>query len=129
MKLIKEDKFLEYAYFFNEYYGTLQDSVEKLLSEGKNVILEIEVLGFWQIKKKIKDFVSVFIYPPSEGNLRERLLARKTESEEAIKDRIRKAQIELKEISHFKYKVLNDIVESALSKLVEIVSKEIGLNS
>ncbi|CCE66651.1 guanylate kinase [Candidatus Mycoplasma haematominutum] len=128
-ELIKEEKFLEYAYFFGEYYGTLQAPLELLLNSGKNVILEIEIIGFQQLKKKLKDFVSIFIYPPSASKLKERLEARCTENEQEIKERIQKAESELKEISQFKYKVLNDFVDKALRELTQIFSRELGLNS
>ncbi|WP_052312108.1 guanylate kinase [Mycoplasma parvum] len=124
--LIVENKFLEYAYFFGEYYGTLRDTVQELLENGRNVILEIEVLGFHQIKEKVKDFISIFIYPPSIEHLKERLLLRKTENSESIVKRLQKAEEELKEIINFQYKVLNDSIDQALLSLTQIVTQEIN---
>ncbi|WP_272941040.1 guanylate kinase [Mycoplasma suis] len=125
-KLIQEDRFLEHAYFFGEYYGTSRDTVQELLEQGKNVILEIEVIGFWQIKRKIEDFVSIFIYPPSLEHLRERLVKRQTEDKENIDRRLKKAEEELKEIVHFKHTVLNDNIEQALLSLTQIITSEVG---
>ena len=95
-KRIKEDKFLEYAEYNGNYYGTPKDYVEKKLAEGKNVFLEIEVQGAMQIKTKCPDAFMVFIAPESKEALIERLKGRATETQEAINNRIKIAERELR---------------------------------
>jgi guanylate kinase len=92
---IKENKMLEYATYVNNYYGTPKAYVEKLRNEGKNVLLEIEVQGALKIIDMFKNddgLVSIFILPPSESVLIERLRGRDTETKEIIDGRIKQAQ-------------------------------------
>ncbi len=113
--------FLEYARVFGNYYGTSQESVEKMLSEGHDVILEIDWQGAQQIKQVMPDSVSVFILPPSLEALRERLQSRGEDDEDTINHRMEKA---ISEISHFDeadYLVINDDFEDALKSLKAIV--------
>ncbi|AFN64972.1 guanylate kinase [Mycoplasma wenyonii str. Massachusetts] len=126
-ELIKNDDFLEHAYFFGQYYGTHSQTLENLINEGKNVILEIETDGFNQLKSKLNGFVSIFIYPPSMDNLKTRLEGRETEEDQEIRTRLEKGEKEMEEISQFQYKVLNDSIERSLSELVGIFNKELGL--
>ena len=81
---IRNNKFLEYAEFVGNYYGTPLDKVEKQLEEGNEVVLEIEVQGAMQVRKKMKDAVFIFIAPPTMQDLKKRLLRRGTECEEII---------------------------------------------
>ncbi len=127
---ISEDKFqqkvaagdfLEHARVFGNFYGTSQDTVEKMLDEGHDVILEIDWQGAQQIKQKIPEAVSIFILPPSLETLRERLQSRGEDNEETINHRMEKA---LSEISHYDeadYLVINDDFEDALKSLKAIV--------
>jgi len=127
---ISEDKFrqkaaagdfLEHATVFGNYYGTSQDSVEKMLGEGHDVILEIDWQGAQQIKQKIPEAISIFILPPSLEALRERLQSRGEDDEDTINHRMEKA---ISEISHYDeadYLVINDDFEDALKSLKAIV--------
>ncbi|AHC39861.1 guanylate kinase [Mycoplasma ovis str. Michigan] len=126
--LIKKDGFLEHAHFFGQYYGTLWKNFKDLIDAGKNIILEIETDGFNQLRRKLSDFVSIFIYPPSLENLRTRLESRETEKQQEIRERLEKGEEEIKELPLFQYKVLNDSIERSLSELIGIFDRELGFS-
>ncbi|OAL10735.1 guanylate kinase [Candidatus Mycoplasma haematobovis] len=123
---IESGKMLEYANFFGNYYGTSKEWVDNTLNEGKNVILEIETLGFKQILEKCDDFVSIFIEAPSMEELERRLRKRGTESEEDIKIRLLKAEKEILVAPLFKYRVVNDVLEDAIKEVENIFLKAIN---
>lgn len=122
--LIRQDELLEWAEFVGNYYGTPKDFVEKLLSEGKDVLLEIEVQGALQIKEKYPDAIMIFLLPPSYEELENRLRNRATEDEETIQKRLGKAQEEMDKTKEFKYYIVNDTVESAVNLLESIIMAE-----
>lgn len=127
-KWIEEDKFLEYAEFIGNYYGTPIEPVKKMLNEGKNVFLEIEILGVLQVIKKMPEAITIFLAPPTIEELESRLRKRATESENDITDRIIRAREELKygdDKSIFKYKVINNEVDKSVKEIKEILRKEI----
>ena len=113
----------EHAQFCGNYYGTPKTFVEKMLSEGKNVILEIEVNGSMQIRQKCCDAVLIFIMPPSMEELRIRLTGRKTEDSEVIEIRLTAAQWEMTFASKYNYEVVNDEVEKAADRLSDIIDE------
>ncbi|HEY8445165.1 MAG TPA: guanylate kinase [Bacilli bacterium] len=124
-KRIKEGKFLEYAEFVNHYYGTPADKVEEQLAQGKEVVLEIEVQGALQVRKKMKDdAIFIFIAPPSISALYERLKGRGTESLEIVRARCEKAQREIELAYLYDYIVVNDTVENAADKIMAIIRAE-----
>ena len=94
LKRISENKFLEWAEFVGNYYGTPLDKVEEQLDNGKEVVLEIEVEGALQVRQKAPDAVFIFIVPPGKKALYERLIKRGTDSPEMIKKAYGKKQIE-----------------------------------
>ncbi|MBN3859834.1 MAG: guanylate kinase [Neisseriaceae bacterium] len=111
--LISKDSFLEYALVHENYYGTSKEEVQKKLAEGKHVILEIDVQGAEQIKRKFPEAVLIFIFPPSLEILKERLENRQTDSPEVIELRIKNAREELERSIDFDYLVINDNFETA----------------
>lgn len=121
---IREGKMLEYAEFCGNYYGTPKENVEKLLNEGKEVVLEIEVQGALQVMKKCPDAVTIFIAPPSMQALYDRLIKRGTESEMVIQQRCVKANKEIGLADNYKYIVVNDDIENAADKIICIVRAE-----
>lgn len=121
---IKNNKFLEYAEFVNNYYGTPLDKVEQQLSDGKEVVLEIEVNGALQVRKRMPEAIFVFIAPPSMEDLIYRLRKRGTESDEIVRERCKKAQRELKLAHLYDYIVVNDTVENAADKIMAIIRAE-----
>ena len=117
---IKNDEFLEWAEFSSNKYGTSKKTVEEQLDKGQNVLLEIEVQGAMQVKKKIPEAVLIFILPPSRDELEKRLRGRGTESEEAISKRLNTIEFEMKESENYDYKVVNDTVERAVGEILSI---------
>ena len=124
LKRIDEGKFLEYAEFVGNYYGTPLDKVNEQLDNGNEVFLEIEVEGAMQVKKKVPDCVLIFIVPPSREALYDRLKSRGTESEEIIQKRIEKANREFKVAKYYDYIVVNDEVNNAADRIMAIIRAE-----
>jgi len=118
---IENDELLEWTEFVGNYYGTPLANVEKLRNEGKNVLLEIEVDGANQVKKKCPDALSIFIVPPSLQELENRIRGRKSEPEEIVQQRLEKAGKEMGMIVDYQYVVCNDKVELAASLITEII--------
>ena len=112
-KTIEEGGLLEWTEFVGNYYGTPLAAVEKLRNEGKNVLLEIEVDGCQQVKKKVPDALTIFIVPPSLKELENRIRGRKTEAEEIVQQRLAKAEKELEKTNQYRYVVCNDDVDLA----------------
>ena len=115
---------LEYAEFVGNYYGTPKDKVEEQLNKGKEVILEIEVNGAFQVREKCKDAVFIFLVPPTRQALYERLKSRGTESEERIVARITKANKEFKLAHQYDYIVVNDEIYNAADRIMAIIRAE-----
>ena len=123
-KMISEDKFLEYAYVHNNYYGTPKDFVEKKISEGKIVVLEIDVQGAVNVKNNTDNAVFIFLAPPSLSELKSRIVGRGTETENDINLRMNNARKELEYIKYYDYLVINDHINSAINSVNEIINAE-----
>lgn len=123
-KMISEDKFLEYAYVHNNYYGTPKDFVEKKISEGKIVVLEIDVQGAVNVKNNTDNAVFIFLAPPSLSELKNRIVGRGTETENDINLRMNNARKELQYIKYYDYLVINDHINSAINSVNEIINAE-----
>lgn len=122
---IKNEKYLEYAMVHSgKYYGTPSEFVDKNLDKGNDVILEIDIEGARKINEKRTDAVFIFIMPPSMKILKQRLVARKTESKEQVVERFKTAYKEINEVSKYNYVVVNDNVEDALEKMNAIITCE-----
>ena len=120
----KQNEFLEYACFCDNYYGTPKNYVEEQLKIGKNVILEIEVQGALQVKKFFPECVLVFLVAPNIDELRKRLVNRGTESNEVIQKRIDRAIQEMDFIPQYDYVIVNNSVEEAEKEIEVIVKAE-----
>lgn len=114
---------LEWAKFVGNYYGTPKDYVEKLLDEGKNVVLEIEVQGALQVMKKCPNALTIFLVPPSMEELERRIRGRRTESEDVVQERLGKARKEIATKDEYRYVVENDDVMSAKEKIAQIIKE------
>ena len=123
-ELIGNDGMLEYAEYCGNYYGTPRRPVEDMLSEGKHVILEIEVQGAMKIMEKCPNAVFVFILPPSLKELRRRLNKRGTETEEVIEKRLGEAAGEIKQAYKYDYTVINGELSDAVDDLKAIIRAE-----
>ena len=121
---IAKDRLLEFARYVDNYYGTPKEWVEEQLSSGKNVILEIELQGAFQVREKIPGAVLIFIMPPSMEELERRLRGRGSETEEQIQKRLARAQEEMEFIDQYDYVIVNEEVEKSVDMLYDIVRCE-----
>lgn len=121
-EMIRNDGFLEHAEYVGNKYGTPKEAVFRMLDEGLDVILEIEVKGFLQVKEACPDCVTIFIAPPSFEELQARLRGRGTETEEVIKARLKTAEEELQSQSLFDYVVVNDDLDRAVNEVLSIIA-------
>ena len=121
---IRTGQMLEYAEYNGNYYGTPRAFVEQKLSEGKNVLLELEVQGAMQVKKKYPDAVLLFVMAPSMQEIRQRLEGRGTEDSQTIDNRMRIAAHELEMAQGYDYLILNDTVEHAVRQIEAIIEAE-----
>ncbi len=120
-KCVENNEFLEWAEFSGNCYGTKKAFVEKCLSRGENLILEIDTKGALNVKKLMPDAVLIFIAPPSIEELEARLRGRHTETEEAIQKRLASIKSEIENSKHYDFVVVNDTVENAVIKIEKIV--------
>ena len=119
-QMISDDKFLEWAEFAGNRYGTPQQQVEDALRQGKNVLLEIEIAGAKQVKAHLPQSVLVFLEPPTWEELVARLEGRGTDGEQRRAERLELAQDELAAAAFFDVILVNDQVESVVQKLIEL---------
>jgi guanylate kinase len=124
LKKQKKNEFLEFAKVHGYYYGTFHETVKDKLNNGISVILEIDVQGALEVKKKISEAILIFIMPPSMEELENRLRNRSTETEEALKNRIEIAKEEVGYVYEYKYVIVNDNLYNAACELAEVIKKE-----
>ncbi len=120
-RMIKEDLLLEYNVFGGNYYGTPITPVKECIDSGFDMMIEVDVNGAFNIRKKLPQAVSIFIMPPSIEELEKRLRSRATDSEEAIRLRLKIATDEIGRANEFDYVITNDDVDKAAEKIVEII--------
>jgi guanylate kinase len=123
-KMIAADEFLEWANVHGHLYGTSRRQVAEETAAGLDIVLEVDVQGAASIKRLGVDAVSIFILPPSLETLRERLVARGTDSSEELAVRLRNAPEELSQYATFDYVIVNDQIDRAAAQLAAIVSAE-----
>jgi len=119
---IKNNNWAEWANVHGHFYGTHASFIENNLSEGRDVLLDIDVQGAEQIIKHFPETITIFIMPPSFDALRNRLEKRGTDSESAIKKRLENAKTEIDKKSMYQHIIINDDLEKATSELISIIS-------
>ena len=123
--MIANGEFLEYAKVqYDKYYGTSKAQVKKMLDDGYDVILEIDVQGAQQIKEMFPQTILIFIMAPSMNEVKRRIKARGKETKEQILDRFQTAYREINEIPKYNYVVVNDNLEDAVNKVEAILISE-----
>ena len=122
--LISEDRLLEYNVYCGNYYGTPKDPVDETIKNGGEIILEIDVNGAENVRKKCEDNFSVFIMPPSFEVLKNRLINRGTETMEVIAKRLEEAKTEMDRVKEYDYIVVNDDLKTAVLTLKNIIEAE-----
>lgn len=123
-KMVENDELLEYAFVHTNYYGTPKDFVFNEIEKGEIVLLEIDVQGALQVKKRYKEAVFIFLLPPTMDELKNRLIKRDTETEEEINTRFRNAFKELDFVGEYDYFVVNNTVEQAVIDIENIIAAE-----
>ena len=119
--MIDSDQFLEYAEVFGNYYGTSMTSVNNALTQGNDVILEIDWQGAAQVRQKLSDVISVFILPPSRNTLIERLRGRGQDADDVITRRTGEAVLEMRQYHRADYLIINDDFDQALAELKAVI--------
>lgn len=122
--MIENQQLIEWVEYCGNYYGTPRDFVESEIAKGHVVILEIEVEGALNVRRLFPDCVLCFILPPAYDELEKRLRGRATENEETILKRLTRAKEEFKFIDKYDYIILNDTVDAAAQRFVNIVESE-----
>ncbi|MGX8797910.1 guanylate kinase [Fusibacter sp. JL298sf-3] len=122
--LIDENGFLEHACVYDNYYGTPKKFVIDKLVNGENVLLEIDIQGALQVKKKYPEGIFVFILPPSMRTLRERIVGRGSETPASLEKRLSSAYQEIDYIKNYDYFIVNDEVDRATDILQSIITAE-----
>jgi guanylate kinase len=123
-RLIDADAFLEWAVYDGSQYGTSWRAIETELSEGRDLLLEIEVQGARQVRERRRDARLIFLTPPSDGELERRLTGRGTDSAEQVRRRLDLARQEIRAIGGFDYAVVNDDLERCVAEVAEIIAAE-----
>ena len=121
---IKNDYFIEYTTYADNYYGTPKEFIKEKLDKGIDVILEIEIEGAANIKKIIPEAIFIFIMPPSLKTLIKRLKNRNTDSKEKIIERFHTAYKEINDVTKYNYVIVNDKLEDAIEKVEAIIKAE-----
>ncbi len=119
---IEQGGFIEYAEVFGNYYGTSQRTVEEQLKQGHDVLLEIDWQGAAQVRKLFPDSIQIFILPPSQYDLRQRLSNRGTDSVEVIEHRLSCAVSDMQQYVNFDYIIINDSFDRALHELEAVIT-------
>ena len=123
-RLEREGVFLETAEVYGNFYGTSKNWIQGKISEGFNILLEIDVQGAAQVRDELPNTVSIFILPPSLGELRSRLIQRNQDSEEVIARRLAALKRELAHINSFDYAIINQNLDDAVAELASILKSE-----
>jgi guanylate kinase len=120
INLKENNKFIEYAKVFNNYYATSREEIEKILRLGLHAILEIDWQGARQVRQSIPKCISIFILPPSKNVLRKRLINRGADDTKTIELRIKEANHDMHQWSDFDYCIINDDLETAKKEFESI---------
>jgi len=127
-RMIEADEFLEYAAVFGNYYGTARSSLTHAFDKGKDVLLDIDVQGAAQVRRKLPDAVTIFLMPPSPEilayRLRNRSRAEGAVQEEIIRRRLARARDEIENYREYDYILVNDILDRAVEEMAAIVAAE-----
>ncbi|WP_024614596.1 guanylate kinase [Clostridium sp. Ade.TY] len=124
LQKVEEGDFLEHAEVYGNYYGTPRSSVKKMIDQGRDVILEIDIQGALKVKENCEEGIFIFILPPSMEELKQRIIKRGSETPESLMRRFKSAYKEINYISKYNYAVVNDEVDTAVSKIEAIIAAE-----
>ncbi len=118
---INNNEMLEYNVYLDNYYGTPKTPVNQAIKEDAEIVLEVDVNGFRNVKKQYPNAISIFIMPPSFKELERRLSGRGTETKEQIDGRLKIALNEISYADEYDYIVVNDVLENAVEDVISII--------
>ncbi len=124
LKMIEHDELLEYAEVYGNYYGTPKQFVVDQIRSGKDILLEIDIQGAMQIRKKYTEGIFVFILPPSMAELRDRIVKRGSETPDTLERRFSSVLDEITYIDKYDYFIINNTVDAAVLQLNCIIQAE-----
>lgn len=123
-RMIANEELLEHAEYVGDYYGTPAGPVDDALERGQDVLLELELVGAREVKRRRPHAVMVFIAPPTLVELERRLRGRGTDSDEKIQKRLSRARDEIKAVREFDYVVINDMLADAVQGFESVIRAE-----
>lgn len=123
-RMIEQDELLEFAEYVGDYYGTPRRPVDEALERGQDVLLELELVGAREVKRRRPEAVMIFIAPPTLIELERRLRGRGTDSDEKIQKRLARAREEIKAVREFDYVVINDMLSDAVQGFESVIRAE-----
>ena len=125
-KLISNEKFLEYAKVFNNYYGSLKDTVIEKLNKGENIIFDIDWQGTQQIKQKDLKYkiITVFLLPPSREELFERLLKREQNNKKIANERMKQFKKDVLHWKNYDFVIINDNIQRCYNRIIDFIDKK-----
>jgi guanylate kinase len=121
---VRRGHFLEHVLYAGRRYGTLREEVERALAEDRSVVVEIELRGAREVRRVLSHAVSIFVAPPSLGELARRLEHRGTEDREELRERLAVGAWELQAMDEFDYRIVNEDVGTAIEELAGIIAAE-----
>lgn len=121
---IRSDGFIEYEHFFGNFYGTLLDKTENAVNTGKNLLFDLDVKGALNLKERFPDnSLLIFLRPPSLEELKKRLRKRDSENDQALEDRLERAEFELSLAYRFDREILNDDLDRAVDEVSAVITE------
>ena len=122
--MIADNRLLEFAEYVGDFYGTPQDPVDEALEQGRDVLLELELVGARKVKARRPEAVMIFIVPPSLSELERRLRGRNTDSEAKVQKRLSRAREEITAVREFDYVIINDLLTEAVAVFQSVIRAE-----
>ena len=124
MQYVSQDKMAEWTEIYGNYYGTAKETIQGEFEKGFDLFFDIDERGARQISEAYPDVVTVLVLPPSLEALKRRLIERGTDDEETVHKRLKKAKEEIENMAWYRYVIVNDRFEDAVSKLESIIIAE-----
>jgi guanylate kinase len=125
LRRMEQGAFAESAEVHGNLYGTLKEEIQRVLSSGRHVMMDVDIQGAALLRRSFPSVVTIFILPPSGEVMLDRLRKRKTEGTEAIVRRLESALQELQAVEDYEYVVVNDVLEAAIRRVSAIIDAEV----
>jgi guanylate kinase len=124
IEMIERDAFLEWARVFDNFYGTSLSGIRELTASGRDILLDVDIQGGWNIKTRFPESVLIFLVPPSLQVLEQRLRSRGTDDDTVVRYRMDQALDDIKNCTWYDYIVVNDRLEKAIDETHAIIISE-----